>query len=269
MNKSKMNTDNPTGYAVANDFINDYTQKVVELFGKNVVGVYLFGSLTYGDFNPESSDIDFMVLVNNPLTTSEIKQVEIVHKELENTHLEWRGRVESSYTPASMLGQVLPPKNPRPYYGEGKMWHEANYGNEWIINLYLLEKFGFTLYGTDIHKLVNEVDVVEVQKACIRDLFQEWEPKLREPEWLDHSHYQSYLVLNLCRILHAVIMADPRSKKVSAQWVKDMYSQWIQLVQTAEDWRYGTEMSMQSETLRFLEFTVATIKKHELYNTLS
>ena len=109
-------------------------------------------------------------------------------------------------------------------------------------------------------------DIIEVQKACIRDLFKEWEPKLRDPEWLDDSHYQSYLVLNLCRILHAVIKADPRSKKVSSKWVKDTYPQWTQLIQTAEEWHYGIEMNMQFDSLDFLKFVNDLIKKHELYN---
>ena len=263
-----MGINKQTLYPSANDFISDYVAQVSNLLGDNLVGVYLFGSLTYGDFNPKSSDIDLIALVDNPLAINEIEKIEKLHKDLEQQHSKWKNRVESSYTPISILGQITPPNAPRPYYGEGKMWHEADYGNEWIINLYLLKKHGITLFGTDLHQLIDAVDIVEVQKACIRDLFKEWEPKLREPDWLNNSHYQSYLILNLCRILYAVLNADLRSKKVSSQWVKETYPQWSYLVETAENWHYGTTMKKQHETLEFLKFVVDIVKQHELYSQI-
>lgn len=258
-----------TIYPSANDFISDYVTQVSNLLGDNLVGVYLFGSLTYGDFNPNSSDIDLLTLVKNPLAIKVIEKIEKLHKDLEQHHSKWKNRVESSYTPINMLGQITPPIAPRPYYGEGKMWHEADYGNEWIINLYLLKKHGITLFGTNLHQLIDNVDIVEVQKACIRDLFKEWEPKLREPDWLNNSHYQSYLILNLCRILYTVLNANPRSKKVSSQWVKKTYPQWGNLVETAENWHYGTTMTKQTEALEFLKFVIDRVKQHELYSQIS
>jgi hypothetical protein len=36
-------------------------------------------------------------------------------------------------------------------------------------------------------------------------------------EWRSNSHYQSYLVLNLCRILHPVIHCEPGPKKVAGE----------------------------------------------------
>lgn len=264
-----MAVNKQTIYPSANDYIGDYVAQLSNLLGDNLVGAYLFGSLTYGDFNPNSSDIDLMVLVNKPLTVQEIEKVEKLHRDLEQQHPKWKNRVESSYTPVGMLSQITPPKEPRPYYGEGKMWYEADYGNEWIINLYLLKKHGITLFGTDLQQLIDDVDIVEVQKACIRDLFKEWEPKLREPDWLNNSHYQSYLILNLCRILDAVLNADPRSKKVSSQWVKETYPQWSNLVEKAENWHYGAIMTNQLETLEFLKFVVEVIKQHDLYSQIS
>ena len=122
-------------------------------------------------------------------------------------------RLECSYTPIDMLKNILPPKEPRPYYGGGIFYDEAPYGNEWIINNYLLYEHGITLIGPDFKKLTTPIDIIEVQKACIRDLFQEWEPKITDFEWLDNSHYQSYLVMNLCRILYTVMCGVTGTKK--------------------------------------------------------
>lgn len=234
--------------------------QICSVLGDNVTGIYLFGSLSYGDFNPESSDIDLMVIVHTPLTSQEQGAVQEFHKAFFQTFPQWAKRLECSYTPCAMLSSTLPPTQPRPYLGEGKWYPEADYGNEWIINLYLLQEYGVTLYGPDFNTLIPHIDITSVQAANIRDLHQEWEPKLTDPAWLDNSHYQSYLVLNLCRILNIHINSVARSKKKSAAWVKQHYPKWQSLITEAERWKYGTEMHRQSETLEFLQFVLHIVR---------
>jgi hypothetical protein len=177
----------------------------------------------------------------------------------------WADRIECSYAPLEMLQNILPPKFPRPYLGEGVFYPEAHYGNEWIINLYLLYEHGIALIGPDFKELISPVDIVEVQKACIRDLFREWEPKMTDPAWLDNSHYQSYIVMNLCRILYTIVCGSAASKPVSARWVKKEYAEWSSLIQTAEDWHYGSELNRREETIEFIQFVIHKVKATELY----
>jgi len=238
--------------------LKDISQSIINLLKDKLVGIYLFGSLSYGDFDPGRSDIDLLTLVNTQLNKQEIDKCLKLHLEIEEEYSQWLHRIENSFTPVSMLNNIQPPNDPRPYYNDGEIW-QAQYGNEWIINLYLLDKHGITLFGKDIHKLIKNVDITDVQKACIKDLYKEWEPKLREPEWLENSHYQSYLVLNLCRILYTVFRADVCSKKVSADWVKTQYPQWANLINTAQNWHYGIQMLMQKETLEFLRFVISEV----------
>ena len=168
-----------------------------------------------------------------------------------------------------MLNNILPPKEPRPYYGGGVFYREAPYGNEWIINNYLLYQHGIPLIGSDFKELISPIDIIEVQKACVRDLFQEWEPKITDFEWLDNSHYQSYLIMNLCRILYTVMTGKIASKKISAEWVKNKFGlRWRNLIDTAEDWQYGKTMSLRNETIDFIKFVVDEIKQTTLYKQI-
>jgi hypothetical protein len=165
-----------------------------------------------------------------------------------------------------MFKNILPPKKPRPYYGSGIFYDEALYGNEWIINNYLLYKYGISLIGPDFKELVKPIDIIEVQKACIRDLFQEWEPKITDLEWLDNSHYQSYFVMNLCRILYTVIGGTTGTKKIAAEWVKNKFGlPWSNLIETAESWKYGKKMSLRNEAVDFIKFVTDKIKQTKLY----
>ncbi len=98
-----------------------------------------------------------------------------------------------------MLSCISPPTEPRPYINEGCFYEEAHYGNEWIINLYLLYKHGLPLIGPNSASLINEINIEEVKKACVRDFLKEWQPKINDSEWLSSPQQHSYTILTLCR----------------------------------------------------------------------
>lgn len=260
----KLVNHQPTPYPDVNEVIAGLVHRVLDTLAENVAGVYLFGSLTYGDYNLARSDIDLLVLVKQPLTPGEVEQVRQLHAGVEAAHPAWQGRVEASYTPLAMLGSAAPPREPRPYYSEGVLY-EAVYGNEWIINNYLLQRHGVPLAGPDFGTLAPPIGIEDVQKASIRDLFKEWVPKIDDPAYLSSSHYQSYLVLNLCRILYTVMCAEAGSKSASAAWVKAAYPGWHDLVQTAQGWEYGAQMDRQDDVIAFIRFAVERVSEHPLY----
>src|SRR5260221_2102169 len=146
-----------------------------------------------------------------------------------------------------MFKNKLPIDLHRPYFGAGIFYPTATYGNEWLINNYLIYKHGISLKGPDIKTLIKPTEIKDVQKASIQDLYKEWVPKITNETWLENSHYQSYLVLNLCRILHTVLNGEASSKSVSAEWVKKEFPEWKNLIQTAQEWEYGKEMKLQKK----------------------
>jgi len=251
-----------TPYMDVNEIIATLTQEVHGILGDELVGLYLMGSLTYDDFNPERSDIDLLVATKSALSKEKLDEIEAMHARTGEANEKWTKRIECSYVPIEMLENILPPKTPRPYIGEGVFYTKAPYGNEWLINQYLLYKHGIPLVGPDFKELVNPIDIKEVQKACVRDLFQEWEPKIKDSKYLQNSHYQSYVVLNLCRILYTVMCGEVVSKKVSSSWAKEEFgSEWGDLIQTAENWQYGTEMKLQDQTVDFIKFVISKVKE--------
>lgn len=266
---NNLNVTNITPYQDINEVLLHISNGIKDILGKNLIGLYLFGSLTYGDFNPDSSDIDLVTIINKPLNHNELELIKQLHKQVAERYQKWRDRLECSYTAIDMLKSILPPTEPRPYYGGGIFYDEAPYGNEWIINNYLLYEHGISLIGLNFKDLSKPIDVIEVQKACIRDLFQEWEPKITDLEWLDNSHYQSYLVMNLCRILYTVICGVTGTKKISAEWVKNKFGlPWSNLIEIAESWEYGKKISSRLETIDFIKFTIEKIKQTTLYQQM-
>lgn len=126
-----------------------------------------------------------------------------------------------------------------------------------------------TLIGPEFRQLIKPIDITEVQRACIRDLFQEWEPKILDTEWLDNSHYQSYIVINLCRILYTVIHGVTGTKKTSAEWVKKRFGlPWSNLIELAVNWEYGKKLYSKNETINFIKFCVHEIKQTETHKQM-
>lgn len=250
-----------TPYQDINNLLGDWTKGVKNILGENVVGLYLSGSLSYGEFVPERSDIDLQAVVQHQLNEKELKLVEQLHKDLNQRHPAWKGRLECSYVPLLLMREILPPKTPRPWWGFDTLYVAAPAGNEWIINHYFLSKHGVALDGPDFNTLIPPLDIREVRKASAKDLFKEWEPKINDPEWISNSHYQSYLVLNLCRILYTVVGSEPASKKVAAKWTKATYPQWKDLIEEAEQWKYGMEMKRSNDVIAFIKFSIEKVNE--------
>lgn len=253
-----------TPYPAINTMLAEWTEGMKRLLGEKLVGLYLSGSLAYGDFMPERSDIDLQAVVRIPLTENELGSVEQLHRQIERRCPQWADRIECSYVPLELMHELTPPATPRPWWGFGTFYAEAPAGNEWIINHYLLSKHGIALEGPDFNELIPRIDIHLVRQASARDLFQEWVPKTDDSVWLSNSHYQSYLVLNLCRILHTVIHGEPGSKKVAGQWAKATYPEWKGLIEEAERWSYGCEMKRQADALAFLRFAVDKVNEKKL-----
>jgi hypothetical protein len=256
-----------TPYRGVNELLFAASEALAAILGDAMIGFYLTGSLTYDDFIPGRSDIDLLVVVRAPLATKAIKKIEYFHFDLERRFPAWRERMECSYLPVAELKKIIPPEMPRPYMGGGRFYAEANYGNEWIINQYFLYKYGITLAGAEFKTISNPIHINDVKRACVADLNTEWEAKADDHEWLENSHYQSYLVLNLCRILHTVVVGDAVSKTFSALWVQRKFPEWSGLVQTAMDWEYGKKMNRKELAIEFLRFVIKNVNNSAIYKS--
>lgn len=259
-----MATKVSTGYGEEVDtLLTDLVEGITRVLETNLAGLYLFGSLTYGDFRPERSDVDLVAVVRSPLDEQTLVRLEKMHANVAAAHPVWAERVEVSYTPAEMFSSHEPPAEPRPWFGFGRLYREATYRNEWRINNYLLRKYGIALIGASPASFIAPIAIEHIQRACILDLRQEWLPKRADEEWLANSHYLSYLVLNLCRILYTVLRAETASKGVAAQWTAATFPDWAKLIAQADAWRYGIEWTARERerTLAFLGFVADEVAR--------
>lgn len=202
----------------------------------------------------------------SPLSDEQHNEIKNLHDRIAGYYHLWAKRIECSYITKDMLDSVKPPTKPRPYVNGGKMWEpDPPYGNEWLLNLYVLYECGITLVGQDIKTLIGHpVNVKDVREASKKDLHQEWEPLLKDSSPLTDSHFQAYVILNLCRILHRAKNDDVVSKRIASAWVKKTYGmQWNDLIEKAEAWQHGKVLDAISETLDFIRFTLQQVERDD------
>lgn len=56
-----------TPFPYVNAVLADLLDRAREILGDQFVGMYLYGSLAGGDFNPQRSDIDFVIVTHDLL----------------------------------------------------------------------------------------------------------------------------------------------------------------------------------------------------------
>jgi hypothetical protein len=246
----------PTQYRDINDILASLAEGLPRILSDRLVGFYLTGSLTYGGFDRGSSDIDYLVVLDEPISCSQRRALADLHDHTGRRFPEWRERIEGSYVTRDMLPNTLPPEVGRPYVNGGSFWDpDPPYGNEWLLNLSVLRECGIALVGPEPEDLIGPVAIEDVRKASERDLIEEWVPKIDDPAFFADSHLQAYVTLTLCRILHRAANDGVASKRVAAAWVKETYGQpWKSLIERAERWSHGSDLDSNAKVREFIRF---------------
>jgi hypothetical protein len=253
-----------TPYDDVNAVLTQLGAGLTELLGGQLLGLYLTGSLTYGDFDPASSDIDFLAVLAEALTAEQLDAIVEMRKRSGDAVPHWAKRLEGSYITKDMLATKDRPEKARPYMNADEI-HHYRYGNEWTINLYALERCGVALVGPAPDEIFPHVDIEDVRAASRQDLIDEWLPKIADPDAFqragyDSDHLRAYAALTLCRILHRAKHDGIASKRVASRWVKETYGgPWNSLIEQAENWRRGKTVASDHEVKDFIAFTAQEV----------
>lgn len=254
-----------TPYQDVNEILVELVKGLDDSLGERLVGFYLTGSLTYGDFDRGSSDIDYLVVMDAEITDHQRSALAALHGDIGVSFPEWRERIEGSYVTRDMLPGTIPPPQGRPYINQGAFWDpDPPYGNEWLLNLYVLRECGLALFGPAPEELIGPVAIQAVQEASKRDLMEDWLPKAKAAAFFEDSHTQAYVTLTLCRILHRAANDGVASKRAASAWVKETCGEpWRSLIERAEAWSHGEDMNSNAEVRDFIHFTARKVNRHE------
>lgn len=248
----------PTPYQDVNEILNLLLIHVKEILQAQFVGMYLYGSLSSGDFNPETSDIDFLVVTTDTLSDETIAALADMHNRTWATSLKRAGKLEGAYVPKELIRQHNVDGAPCPIINEGKFFIEK-LGSDWIIQRHVVREYGVVIEGPDPKTLIDFISPDEIRGAVMGTLHEWWFPMLADPTWLRNgeSGDRAFAVITMCRVLHALKHGTIVSKPKAIQWTRTKLGEpWKTLIDQAVAVSQHTEQDVAlNEILNFIRFT--------------
>jgi hypothetical protein len=245
-----------TAYLEVNRLLQNLLVNVQMILGNQFIGMYLYGSLASGGFNPETSDIDFLVVTSDELSDERISALGNMHTSLACSGLKWAAKLEGAYIPKHAIRRFDPDDLERPCINEGD-FYLGRQGSDWIIQRHILREYGVTINGPNPKTLIDPVSPGEIQQAILTILQTWWTPMLNNPARLQHNDYQAYAILSMCRVSHTLQTGQLASKLVAARWAQDVLDQcWTELIEQALIWRDGEVLNKFDQSQKFIGYVL-------------
>ncbi len=252
----------PTLYFSVNQILHLLLADVKEILGDEFVGMYLYGSLSSGDFNPKSSDIDFLVVTSNMLSENTVAELDAMHNRIWASGLKWASKLEGLYLPVKALRRYEPSEAKYPTINESRFCVDLQ-GSDWVIQRHVIREHGVVLEGPDPKSMIDPVSPYDIRQSVLNVLHEWWFPMLDDPSWLrDHeSGDRAFAVITMCRALHALKHGTIVSKPVATKWAQDeLGSPWKALIEKAIAAQDGNGDEFLNETLDFIRYTLNAVR---------
>jgi len=203
--------------------LHDLLGHVRTIFGPLFVGMYLDGSLATGDFEPDRSDVDLVVMTAGMLDATTVEALRAMHAALPARAPRWALELEVSYVPSEALRRHDPRPAAHPHVercsAELALVHmEAGY---WVIHRHVLREHGVALDGPAPATLIDPVEPDQLRDAVAGILREWWAPMLTDSRRLEHPLYRCYAVLTMCRMLYTLHHGAIVPKRVAAAWCRE------------------------------------------------
>ncbi|MDT8307771.1 MAG: DUF4111 domain-containing protein [Anaerolineae bacterium] len=233
------------------------------ILDKNLIGLYLYGSLVSGDFDPDISDIDLLAVTSCDIGGKEFEQLRQMQNDLVADNPRWKNRIEIQYLSAGGLHTFKTRSSQIAVISPGEPFNLKEAGIDWLINWYLVREQGLVLFGPNPQTIIPSISKEEFLQAS-REHTHYWVQWAERPR---DRKGQSYAILTLCRALYTVYRGEQASKRQAAFWAQKRFPQWASLIQNALAWRKLTvegDLAGEtpfSETVQFIRFAVDRIER--------
>jgi hypothetical protein len=232
------------------------------ILGTNVVGVYLRGSLAFGDFIPATSDIDVLMVTAHPITDAVFAALAAMHAELAQLPHPFAQRLEITYLDRNNLKQFQPGQH-YPTLGQGEALGWSEHGANWVIERWTVREHGIVVLGPDPKGLIDPITPDDVRSATRSRLhdWATWANHPDDPDWFLPRSHKAYVVETMCRMLYTLACGVVASKPHAVQWARGtLPDPWRTLVEQSQAWRTDAtrDLTIVPAVRAFVHWTVMT-----------
>jgi predicted nucleotidyltransferase len=193
----------------------------------NLTGIYLYGSLVWGDFDEQVSDIDILTVTEKFINQEEFNALHKMHEQLIRQYPKWHDRIEIAYVAKDGLITFKDKKYKIAVISPGEAFNIKEAGLDWLINYYLIQEQSMILFGPAPASMITPISQTEFI-SNVKDQALEWR------NWIEHTKgsvgYQFYAVLTICRAMYTIHRGAQASKSVAGNWAKNEYPKWAHLI---------------------------------------
>ena len=252
-----MNTENtisPTPYDDINLYLQILLDNVQVVLGDYFIGMYLYGSLASGDFDPGRSDIDPLVVTSEELPQNLISDLEVMHKRIYGSGSEWAKKMSGAYIPLDAIRKYDPTGPACPLFNRDEFL-VARPDIDWVIHRHILYTSGVVITGPPLQSIIDPVRPEQLQEAVLTLLRNNWASLLHNTDIFLGAGHQPFVVLTMCRALYTLEHGTVASKQHSAEWViAKSDRKWTKLINQAMAWHYGDPPGDIGQTQEFMRY---------------
>jgi hypothetical protein len=188
------------------------------VLGRDLIGLYLYGSAVSGGFDTGVSDVDLVAVTNRGVDALDLDGLDRAHRSVVDRHPEWSDRLEILYVERAALASPETSDARLAVISPGEPFHAAGPASDWLQNWYLLRKTGVVLEGPPVSEVIATITRDAFIAAVLR-----YVQYLRGKPYSDlDSGAVAYSVLSMCRALTTVRTGQPCSKQEGAAWARGL-----------------------------------------------
>lgn len=225
---------------------------VRDALGENFVGFYLCGSLALGGFDPETSDVDVLVVTGRPVSEAEFAALKALHERLPAEANDFSLDYDVYYVDRRTIRRFAEgQRHVKVGTGEPFSWRQNR--PNWALERWTVRERGVTIAGPDPKTLIDPVSPGDLRSAAgaeLRARLQHWTDGSWPREDLAYLGAQAFEIEIVCRATFTMERGQVSSKRAAVDWaLASLPERWGDLI----EWSQGHPRDLRRDETRVPE----------------
>lgn len=202
---------------------------IVETTGEELAGLYLYGSLATGDFEPHVSDIDLIAVLAGVPDEPLVVRLREMHDRLVRANPDWDDRIEVDYISAQGLAGCRERTTRIARISPGEPLHLLDADRDFLLDWSPAREDAIALIGPPIEAVIPKIPEAEYLEQ-VRSYLAGLSDRLGEDA---PAGWRSYAVLTMCRGWYALRSGERLSKRHAAHRARSEFPRWAPTIDRA------------------------------------
>ncbi len=267
---------------IVQTILNEYTALLHERLPNLLEGLYIQGSIALNAYVKDSSDIDFISILDRRLTEEEAGVLAEIHRTIASNNQ--KPEMDGVYILWEDIGKLEADDNSYPFYNDGKLSYGAHFN---CVTWWILKTNGIKIIGPEPTALRFEVNAQHLSSYVLENMNTYWAQRIKGIESSMEQLFQlpkevidveiEWSVLGLLRQYYTLQEHDIISKLGAGEYaLLHLPEEWHGIINEAINLRKGVRAEIFSSekqridtALRFLKYIIRYCNSKLIENPLS